>query len=89
LTVWEDPVYSKRIEIIKWGEIAMIALKIEDLKLFTSKLFVGEVFDQFLAKEAVIVTFNTFTIDGRGTGGNEYGTAFYLGYDEAFLFFIN
>ncbi len=57
--------YSKRIEIIKWGEIAMIALKIEDLKLFTSKLFVGEVFDQFLAKEAVIVTFNTFTIDGN------------------------
>jgi hypothetical protein len=43
----------------------MTALKIEDLKLFTSKLFVGEVFDRFLAKEAVIVTFNTFTIDGN------------------------
>ncbi len=42
----------------------MIALKIEDLKLFTSSLFVGDVFDQFLVKEAVITTFNTFTIDG-------------------------
>ena len=47
----------------------MIALKIEDLKLFTSKLFVGEVFDQFLAKEAVIATFNTFTIDGTVRSG--------------------
>ncbi len=42
----------------------MIALKIEDLKLFTSSLFVGDMFDQFLLKEAVITTFNTFTIDG-------------------------
>lgn len=47
----------------------MIALKIEDIKLFTSKLFVGEVFDQFLAKEAVIATFNTFTIDGTVRSG--------------------
>ncbi|MDR1549739.1 MAG: DUF5721 family protein [Hungatella sp.] len=47
----------------------MIALKIEDLKLFTSKLFVGEVFDRFLAKEAVIVTYNTFTIDGTMRSG--------------------
>lgn len=43
----------------------MIALKIEDIKPFTSKLFVGEVFDRFLVKEASISTFNTFTIDGN------------------------
>lgn len=43
----------------------MIALKIDDIRQFTSKLFVGEVFDGFLVKEASIVTFNTFTIDGR------------------------
>ena len=47
------------------GEYAMIALKIEDIKPFTSKLFVGEVFDRFLIKEALIATFNTFTIDGN------------------------
>lgn len=42
----------------------MIALRIEDMRQFTSSLFVGEVFDQFLVKEASITTFNTFTIDG-------------------------
>lgn len=43
----------------------MIALNIEDIRLFTSRLFVGEAFDHFLVKEASIVTFNTFTIDGK------------------------
>lgn len=43
----------------------MIALKIEDRKQFTSGLFVGGLFDKFLVKEASIVTFNRFTIDGR------------------------
>ena len=43
----------------------MIALRIEDIRQFTSKLFVGEIFDRFLLKEASIVTFNSFTIDGR------------------------
>ncbi|MEY8353039.1 DUF5721 family protein [Lachnospiraceae bacterium 54-53] len=43
----------------------MIALKIEDIKPFTSRLFVGELFDRFLVKEASIATFNTFTIDGN------------------------
>lgn len=43
----------------------MVALKIEDLKNFTSKLFVGEMFDSWLVREASIVTYNTFTIDGR------------------------
>lgn len=43
----------------------MVALKIEDLKGFTSKLFVGDVFDRWLLREAAITTFNVFTIDGR------------------------
>ena len=43
----------------------MVALKIEDLKGFTSKLFVGDVFDQWLLREATITNFNVFTIDGR------------------------
>lgn len=43
----------------------MIALKIEDIKSFTTKLFVGEVFDRFLLREASVSTFNTFTIDGK------------------------
>lgn len=42
----------------------MVALKIEDVKLFTSLLFVGEMFDQFLVREATITTFNTFSING-------------------------
>ncbi|MDK2968182.1 MULTISPECIES: DUF5721 family protein [Lacrimispora] len=47
----------------------MIALNIEEMKPFTSKLFVGEVFDRFLIKEASITTFNTFTIDGAIRSG--------------------
>lgn len=43
----------------------MIALKMEDLKGFTSGLFVGEAFDSWLLREATVVTFNTFTIDGH------------------------
>ncbi len=43
----------------------MIALRISDLKQFTKKLFIGQTFDWFLVKEAVIVTFNSFSIDGR------------------------
>ena len=43
----------------------MIALRIEDIRQFTAKLFVGETFDHFLIKEAEIVTFNVFTIDGH------------------------
>lgn len=43
----------------------MIALKIEDLKTFTAQLFMGETFDHWLVREANIVTFNSFTIDGR------------------------
>ena len=43
----------------------MIALRIEDVKAFTSKLFVKEDFDSFLVKEVSIVTYNSFTIDGH------------------------
>lgn len=43
----------------------MVALKIEEQKAFTSGLFLGDLFDRFLVREANIVTFNSFTIDGR------------------------
>lgn len=43
----------------------MVALKIDDIKGFTKKLFIGDVFDIFLLREATIVTFNTFSIDGH------------------------
>lgn len=43
----------------------MIALRIEDIKQFTAKLFVGTTFDNFLLREATIVTFNSFSIDGH------------------------
>lgn len=43
----------------------MIALSIEDLKIFTQKLFLETDFDDFLLTEAKITTFNTFTIDGH------------------------
>lgn len=43
----------------------MVALKIEDQKGFTAGLFLGELFDRFLVREADIVTFNRFSIDGR------------------------
>ena len=43
----------------------MVALKIEDIKTCTAKLFLGGEFDSFLVREASIVTFNRFTIDGH------------------------
>ena len=43
----------------------MTALKIEDVKAFTSRLFVREDFDAFLVKEVSIITYNSFTIDGH------------------------
>ncbi len=42
----------------------MVALKIEDQRAFTAGLFIGELFDAFLVREAEITTFNRFTIDG-------------------------
>lgn len=43
----------------------MVALRIEEQKTFTAGLFLGEIFDSFLVREAEIVTFNSFLINGR------------------------
>lgn len=43
----------------------MVALKIEDQKTFTAGLFIGTMFDRFLVREANVITFNSFTVDGR------------------------
>ncbi|MDO4266945.1 MAG: DUF5721 family protein [Eubacteriales bacterium] len=43
----------------------MVSLRMEDLKNFTAGMFVGDMFDSWLVREANIVTFNSFTIDGR------------------------
>ncbi len=43
----------------------MVALKMEDLKACTSHLFVKETFDGWLVRDASVVTFNSFTIDGH------------------------
>ncbi len=43
----------------------MIALKIKNQKNFMTKLLATELFDDFLAEEATIETYNTFSIDGR------------------------
>lgn len=42
----------------------MIALQVEDIKTFTKQLLIGETFDGLLVREAEIVTYNRFTIDG-------------------------
>lgn len=43
----------------------MVALKIEEIGAFTRHLFVGETFDRFLLREAAVVTYNAFHIDGH------------------------
>lgn len=43
----------------------MLALNITNLKDFTNKLFIGDVFDHFLVTEASITTFGTFSVDGK------------------------
>lgn len=43
----------------------MTAFEIEEQKTFTERLFLGESFDDFLVREAEIVTYNRFSIDGR------------------------
>lgn len=43
----------------------MIALQTDELKEFTRQLFIGSTFDHFLVREAQIVTFNNFQIDGH------------------------
>lgn len=43
----------------------MIALQIQDIKNFMSKLLLSHTFDNFLLVEGSITTYNTFRIDGR------------------------
>jgi hypothetical protein len=43
----------------------MTALEIKTTKSFMNSLLVSSQFEQFLVEEAVITTFNTFTIDGH------------------------
>ena len=43
----------------------MIALQIQDIKNFMSKLLLSPTFDNFLLVEGRITTFNSFRIDGR------------------------
>lgn len=57
--------YGKRLRTGEALGTRMIGLRIEDIKGFTSGLFVGESFDKWLLREASVTTFNVFTIDGR------------------------
>lgn len=43
----------------------MVALEISNIKLFMNKLLNSETFDSFYLEEALITTFNEFSIDGR------------------------
>ena len=43
----------------------MIALQIQDIKQFMSKLLLSQTFDHFLLVEGSVTTYNTFYIDGR------------------------
>lgn len=43
----------------------MVALQIQDIKSFMSKLLLSQTFDHFLLVEGNITTYNTFRIDGR------------------------
>ena len=43
----------------------MIALQIQDIKNFMSRLLLSQTFDSFLLVEGTIITYNTFRIDGR------------------------
>ena len=43
----------------------MIALQIQDIKNFMSKLLLSQTFDHFQIVEGAITTFNTFHIEGR------------------------
>lgn len=43
----------------------MIALQIQDIKNFMSRLLLSQTFDHFLVVEGSITTYNTFRIDGR------------------------
>lgn len=43
----------------------MLACKIRDIKSFTGKLLIKDDFDSFAISEAVIMTYNSFIVDGH------------------------
>lgn len=43
----------------------MVALQIQDIKIFMNKLLLSQTFDNFLLVEGSITTYNTFHIEGR------------------------
>lgn len=43
----------------------MVALQIQDIKIFMNKLLLSQTFDNFLLVEGSITTYNTFLIEGR------------------------
>ncbi len=43
----------------------MVALQIQDIKIFMNKLLLSQTFDNFLLVEGSITTYNTFRIEGR------------------------
>ena len=43
----------------------MLACKIKDIKSFTGKLLIKEDFDKFAVSEVVIMTYNSFIVDGH------------------------
>lgn len=43
----------------------MISLQIKNIRQFMNQFLAGDAFDSFLLEEAMISTYNTFTIDGR------------------------
>lgn len=47
------------------GPVFMIAVKIQDIKDFMSKLLIGHAFDAFWISEASVTTFVTYTIEGN------------------------
>ena len=51
-------------------ERAMVALKVEDVRSFTSKLLVKQGYDQFLVKEMNIITYTSFTSEGHVSQGD-------------------
>lgn len=66
IVVTAMPGVLKLVQIKKEGlENGMVALKVEDIRQFTTGLFIGNLFDKFLVREADIVTFNAFHVDGR------------------------
>ena len=65
-------VLSKKILLLdvpltlsEMGPVFMIAVKIQDIKDFMSKLLIGHAFDAFWLSEASVTTFVTYTIEGN------------------------